>query len=124
MSDPNAATAAPAAPDAAAEPTLEDLEMEDAGQTQDSDLDEDILALSTADILTRKRLLENDSRIMKSEHTRLTHEQSTMAGKIKENEEKIANNRYAGSLRADTSADTLGVNTKLQTASIPCRKRR
>jgi len=75
----------------AAEPTLEDLEMAEAPQ---EDLDEDILNLSTQDIITRKRLLENDSRIMKSEHTRLTHEQAAMAEKIKENEDKIANNRW------------------------------
>lgn len=62
-------------------------------EEEDDVLDEEILSLSTQDILTRKRLLENDSRIMKSEFQRLSHEKATMAEKIKENMEKIANNR-------------------------------
>ena len=41
----------------------------------------------------RKRLLENDSRIMKSELSRLSHEKAAMGEKIKENVDKIANNR-------------------------------
>lgn len=69
-----------------------DAEMKDAEPEEDV-LDEEILNLSTQDILTRKRLLENDSRIMKSEFQRLSHEKATMAEKIKENMEKIANNR-------------------------------
>jgi 26S proteasome regulatory subunit T5 len=69
-----------------------DEEMQDASAA-DQDLDEEILSLSTVDILTRKRLLENDARIMKSEHTRLTHEKATMGEKIKENQDKITNNK-------------------------------
>ena len=69
-----------------------DAEMKDAEPEEDV-LDEEILSLSTQDILTRKRLLENDSRIMKSEFQRLSHEKATMGEKIKENMEKIANNR-------------------------------
>ena len=71
-----------------------DAEMKDAEPEEDDILDEEILGLSTQDILTRKRLLENDSRIMKSEFQRLTHEKATMKEKIKENNEKIANNRF------------------------------
>jgi len=44
-----------------------DAEMQDAEPEPDDILDEEILNLSTADILTRRRLLGNDSRIMKSE---------------------------------------------------------
>lgn len=72
-----------------------DAEMKDAEPEEEDVLDEEILSLSTQDILTRKRLLENDSRIMKSEYQRLSHEKATMGEKIKENLEKIANNRYA-----------------------------
>jgi 26S proteasome regulatory subunit T5 len=72
-----------------------DADMQDAAAA-DPDLDDEILSLSTADILTRKRLLENDSRIMKSEFTRLSHEKSTMGEKIKENQDKITNNRWVG----------------------------
>lgn len=72
-----------------------DAEMQDAEPEEDDVLDEEILSLGTQDILTRRRLLENDSRIMKSEFQRLSHEKATMGEKIKENMEKIANNRYA-----------------------------
>jgi 26S proteasome regulatory subunit T5 len=67
--------------------------MNDAEIPEADGLDAEILSLSTADILTRKRLLDNDCRIMRSEFQRLTHEKVTMAEKIKENEEKIKNNR-------------------------------
>lgn len=73
----------------------DDAEMQDAEPEEDEILDEEILTLSTQDLQTRKRLLENDSRIMKSEYQRLSHEKATMAEKIKENVEKIANNRFA-----------------------------
>ncbi|KAK0766392.1 hypothetical protein N5P37_000115 [Trichoderma harzianum] len=46
-----------------------DDEMKDA-EEKDDILDDEILSLSTQDIQTRKRLLENDSRIMKSELSR------------------------------------------------------
>ncbi|KAK3318889.1 P-loop containing nucleoside triphosphate hydrolase protein [Apodospora peruviana] len=69
-----------------------DAEMKDAEPEEDA-LDEEILSLSTPDILTRKRLLENDSRIMRSEYQRLSHEKAAMGEKIKENQEKITNNR-------------------------------
>lgn len=70
-----------------------DAEMQDAQPEEEEILDEEILSLSTQDLQTRKRLLENDARIMKSEYQRLSHEKATMAEKIKENVEKIANNR-------------------------------
>jgi 26S proteasome regulatory subunit T5 len=70
-----------------------DADMKDAEPEEDDVLDEEILSLSTQDILTRRRLLENDSRIMKSEYQRLSHEKAAMGEKIKENMEKIANNR-------------------------------
>lgn len=71
-----------------------DAEMKDAEPEVDDVLDPEILSLSTQDILTRKKLLENDARIMKSEYQRLSHEKAAMGEKIKDNQEKIANNRY------------------------------
>ena len=73
-----------------------DAEMKDAEpeEKEEDPIDEEIYNLSTQDILTRKRLLENDSRIMKSEFQRLSHEKATMGEKIKDNLEKIENNRY------------------------------
>ncbi|KJR88619.1 26S proteasome regulatory subunit T5 [Sporothrix schenckii 1099-18] len=70
-----------------------DAEMEDAEPEEDNVIDEEILSLSTQEIVTRRRLLENESRIMRSEFQRLAHEKATMVEKIKDNQEKIANNR-------------------------------
>lgn len=77
-----------------------DAEMKDAepAEKEEDPIDEEIYSLSTQDILTRKRLLENDSRIMKSEFQRLSHEKSTMGEKIKDNLDKIENNRYVHAL--------------------------
>lgn len=70
-----------------------DAEMKDAEPEEDDVLNEEILSLSTDEINIRKKLLDNDSRIMKSEFQRLSHEKATMGEKIKENNEKIENNR-------------------------------
>jgi 26S proteasome regulatory subunit T5 len=74
-----------------------DAEMKDADkkeeEAEEDVLDDEILTLSTRDIIARRRLLENDARIMKSEFQRLTHEKSTMNEKIKDNLDKIENNR-------------------------------
>ena len=56
-------------------------------------IDMEILNSSTRDIISRRRLLENDTRIMKSEYQRLTHEKNAMHEKIKDNVDKIDNNR-------------------------------
>ncbi|CAN8101761.1 unnamed protein product [Discula destructiva] len=71
-----------------------DAEMKDA-EEEENLIDDEILQLSTLDIQTRRRLLDNDARIMKSEFQRLQHEKTTMNEKIKENREKIQNNRSA-----------------------------
>jgi 26S proteasome regulatory subunit T5 len=73
-----------------------DGEMKDVSEEapeEEEILDAEILGLSTRDIIARRRLLENDMRIMKSEFQRLTHEKQTMAEKIKDNIDKIENNR-------------------------------
>jgi 26S proteasome regulatory subunit T5 len=77
-----------------------DAEMKDAAEEKKEDeeededvLDEEILGLSTRDIQARRRLIENDTRIMKSEFQRLTHEKHTMGEKIRDNLDKIENNR-------------------------------
>ena len=68
-----------------------DTDMKDA--EEEELLDEEILSLSTRDIVARRRLLENELRIMKSEFQRLTHEKGTMNEKIKDNMDKIENNK-------------------------------
>lgn len=55
--------------------------------------DMDITNLSTEDILTRNRLLDNEIRIMKSEILRLQHEASSMKEKLQDNLEKIKLNK-------------------------------
>ena len=73
-----------------------DAEMKDVeGEKKEEEelIDTEILHSSTRDIMMRKRLLDNDMRIMKSEFQRLMHEQGAMKEKIKDNLEKIENNR-------------------------------
>lgn len=74
-----------------------DAEMKDADDKkkpeEEDGMDEEILSSATRDIVNRRRLLENDMRIMKSEYQRLTHEKNAMNEKIKDNVEKIDNNR-------------------------------
>lgn len=66
--------------------TLEDKSIwEDA----DATIDDEVLRMSTDEIISRTRLLENDIKIMKSETSRISHEQQAMKEKIKENAEKI-----------------------------------
>ncbi len=74
-----------------------DAEMKDAAGEKEKEedlIDAEILHSSTRDITVRWRLLDNEMRIMTSEFQRLTHEQSAMKEKIKDNLEKIENNRW------------------------------
>ena len=73
-----------------------DAEMKDADKKEaeeEDPIDADILNSSTREIVSRRRLMENDMRIMKSEFNRLTHEKTAMNEKIKDNVDKIDNNR-------------------------------
>lgn len=76
-----------------------DADMKDADGKKDEEkeeedpIDMEVLNSSTRDIISRRRLLENDTRIMKSEFQRLTHEKNAMNEKIKDNVDKIDNNR-------------------------------
>jgi 26S proteasome regulatory subunit T5 len=76
-------------------PTDADMKDADAAEKEQEEepLDSDILNSNTRDIVTRRRLLENDTRIMRSEFQRLTHEKQAMLEKIKDNVDKIDNNR-------------------------------
>jgi 26S proteasome regulatory subunit T5 len=58
-----------------------------------ADIPEDVIALTTDEILTRGRLLDNDIKVMRSEMLRLQHEQSVMKEKIRDNAEKIKQNK-------------------------------
>ena len=80
---------------------LKDAEMEDLdGQQEKEDvIDLEILRSSTVDIINRRRMLENELKIMKSEFQRLKHEETAMKDKIKDNTDKIENNRYTRVLK-------------------------
>ncbi|KAF8645203.1 hypothetical protein AX16_008030 [Volvariella volvacea WC 439] len=80
---------APAAASEGAMDTTPDVPPE---ETWD-DIPEEILKLSTDDIATRTRLIENDIKVMRSETLRLQHEQSVMKEKIRDNGEKIKQNK-------------------------------
>src|SRR5277367_6504033 len=76
-----------------------DAEMKDAEpekKEEDDYIDMEILHSSTRDIINRRRLLENETKIQRSEFQRLTHEQNTMKEKIKDNLDRIENNRFVG----------------------------
>ncbi|EIW55164.1 AAA-domain-containing protein [Trametes versicolor FP-101664 SS1] len=57
------------------------------------DIPEDIMTLSSDEILTRIRLIDNDLKVMRSEMLRLQHEQNVMKEKIRKNGEKIKQNK-------------------------------
>ncbi|KAJ2011189.1 26S proteasome regulatory subunit 6A, partial [Coemansia sp. S680] len=57
------------------------------------DLDAEIKRSSNDEISSRTRLIENEIRVLKSEHHRLAHEQQMMTGKIKDNRDKININK-------------------------------
>lgn len=71
-----------------------DAKMDVDGEKNEDEVDPEILSLATLDIVNRRRLLENDLRVMRQEYQRLTHEKSSMKERIKDNLEKIENNRF------------------------------
>lgn len=71
--------------------TLEELDSQNLQQHEE--LDQEILSLSAQELQTRSKLLDNEIRIFKSELQRLAHEKNVMIEKIKDNKEKIKNNR-------------------------------
>lgn len=71
--------------------TLEELDAQ--RLPGDDDVDQEILSLPTQELQTRTKLLDNEIRIFRSELQRLAHENNVMLEKIKDNKEKIKNNR-------------------------------
>lgn len=57
------------------------------------DLPADIREASVSEINMRTRMLENEVRVLKSENMRLLHEQSSMKDRIKDNTDKISQNK-------------------------------
>jgi len=67
--------------------------QEEEKKEEENLIDLEILNSSTRDVVARRRLIENDTKIMRSEFNRLQHEKQAMHDKIKDNVEKIDNNR-------------------------------
>ena len=57
------------------------------------DLPEELRTAPVDEIKTRTRLLETEVRVLKSEHMRLLHDQNVMKERIKDNADKIAQNK-------------------------------
>ena len=55
--------------------------------------EEDLSHLTTEEIISRSRLLENDIRVMRSEIMRLNHDQAMMNSRLQDNLEKIRLNK-------------------------------
>ncbi|KAG1770834.1 26S proteasome subunit P45 [Suillus placidus] len=88
---------APQQPEASPSPGQDGVEMDTtpdqpAEETWD-DIPDEIKALTTEEILTRIRLIDNDIKVMKSDTLRLQHEQNVMKEKIRDNGEKIKQNK-------------------------------
>ncbi|KAL9111625.1 MAG: hypothetical protein Q9227_003898 [Pyrenula ochraceoflavens] len=80
--------------DGSGDSEMKDADSEKKEEKKEEDIiDMEVLRSNTRDIINRRRLLENDLKVMKSEYQRLTHEQNTMKEKIKDNLDKIENNR-------------------------------
>jgi len=71
--------------------TLEELDAQTL--PGDDELDQEILNLSTHELQTRTKLLDNEIRIFRSELQRLSHKNNVMVEKIRDNKEKIKNNK-------------------------------
>jgi len=70
-----------------------DVQPEQPAEETWEDIPPDVLESNTDDIMTRVRLIENDIKVMRSETLRLQHEQNTMQEKIRDNKEKIKQNK-------------------------------
>lgn len=62
-------------------------------EPEEAPLPDEILNASAEDIMARTRLIDNDLKVMRSETMRLNHERSKMREQIKDNTDKIKNNK-------------------------------
>ncbi len=66
---------------------------EEKKEPEEEPLPAEILNASVDEVAARTRLLENDIKVMRSENMRLMHEQTMMREKIKDNADKIKQNK-------------------------------
>jgi len=64
-----------------------------ASQIEDDVLPEEVLRMSTDEIISRTRMIDNEIKVMRSEVLRIGHDLSAQRDKIKENTEKIRVNK-------------------------------
>ncbi|XP_078481262.1 26S proteasome regulatory subunit 6A-B [Ciona intestinalis] len=82
------------APPAVGEPASGDItDQQQIFDSPEESLGEEVLKMSTNEISSRTKLLDNEIKIMKSETMRIGHELQSMKEKIKENAEKIKVNK-------------------------------
>ncbi|BGP36102.1 26S proteasome regulatory subunit 6A [Rhodotorula toruloides] len=62
-------------------------------EPEEDPLPDEILNASADDIMARTRLIDNDLKVMRSETMRLNHERNKMKEQIKDNTDKIKNNK-------------------------------
>jgi len=69
------------------------VDMSEGEAVMAEDLPQEILQADVQEIQMRTRMLENEIRVMKSEHMRLLHEQTMMKERIKDNADKVSQNK-------------------------------
>jgi len=74
-------------------PAVEESKQQEPVEEEDEPLDDEILAMSTAELRQRMRLLDNDIRIMQSDIQRIQHESHGQRERIRENVEKVKLNK-------------------------------
>ncbi|ANZ75495.1 26S protease regulatory subunit [Komagataella phaffii CBS 7435] len=99
--------------------------QEEAAEPQ---IDQEILNSSTNDIINRAKLLDNEIKLFRSELLRLNHEKQVMTDKVKDNREKIKNNKQLPylvgnvvellDLEAEQDASKEGANVDLDSTRV------
>lgn len=72
---------------------LAELDINNPEKDEDEELIRELMSGSASDIKNRTRLLENDIKVMKSDLERLSYNKLSMNEKIKDNNDKIQNNK-------------------------------
>ncbi|KAG8932085.1 26S proteasome regulatory subunit 6A [Tulasnella sp. 417] len=74
-------------------PQAMDTTSEEPQEETWDDIPDEVKAAGTDEVMTRMRLIDNDIKVMRSETLRLQHEQAAMKEKVRENAEKIKQNK-------------------------------
>ncbi len=73
--------------------SAEDPERMEVVEEEDGGLPEEVLSMTTDELVSRTRLIDNDIKVMRSEVLRIQHDLQAQKDKIKENTEKIRVNK-------------------------------